>query len=96
MPERTTEHREIAQTVDIADLQSFAYIDPLYAPAAEPEISIPSLGTTAPIDYQVQDGDSVDALAGIFDVSPAAIRSLNNIPAGTEPRPGQSIRIPIR
>ena len=69
---------------------------PEAAPAAEPEISIPSLGTPAPIDYQVQDGDSVEALAGIFDVSPDAIRSLNHIPAGTEPRPGQSIRIPIR
>lgn len=65
-------------------------------PAPAPEIAIPSLGSPAPIDYQVQDGDTVEALAGIFDVSPAAIRSLNNIPAGTEPRPGQSIRIPIR
>lgn len=65
-------------------------------PAPTPEIAIPSLGSPAPIDYQVQDGDSVEALAGIFDVSPDAIRSLNHIPAGTEPRPGQSIRIPIR
>ncbi len=63
---------------------------------ATPEITIPTIGTPAPIDYQVQDGDSIESLAGIFDVSPAAIRSLNNIPAGTEPRPGQSIRIPIR
>ena len=66
------------------------------APESPPEITIPAIGSPAPIDYQVQDGDSIESLAGIFDVSPAAIRSLNNIPAGTEPRPGQSIRIPIR
>lgn len=46
--------------------------------------------------YWTVEGDTVDSIASAFSVDPAVIRDFpfNNVPAGSEPTPGQPILIP--
>ncbi len=56
-------------------------------------VSIPAI-QDKPILYTVVDGDSVDEIAKLFIVSKSEILQLNNLAAGAELKPGQTIRIP--
>ena len=46
------------------------------------------------LDYTVQEGDTVEGIARLFVVRKDDILRVNNIPAGTDVKAGQTIKIP--
>lgn len=63
------------------------------APASEPAPE--GVATQdAMLDYTVQEGDTVEGIARLFVVRKDDILRVNNIPAGTEVKAGQTIKIP--
>ncbi len=48
----------------------------------------------AMLDYTVQDGDTAEGIARLFVVRKDDILRVNSIPAGTDVKPGQKIKIP--
>lgn len=71
-------------------------------PAPVPEVApAPALAAAAAsglqdamLDYNVQDGDTVEGIARLFVVSAEEIRKVNGLAAGAEVAPGQKIKIP--
>ena len=64
---------------------------PEAAPAAP---AVPEAGQEAMLDYTVQDGDTLEGIARLFVVRQDDIRRVNNLPAGTDVKPNQVIKIP--
>ena len=62
------------------------------ASAVVPVESAPPQGQ--PMDYAIQDGDSLDSIAKMFMVSKDDLMRLNGIAEGQDVQPGQKIRIP--
>lgn len=71
-------------------------------PAPVPEVA-PAAPAPAPeaagiqdamLDYNVQEGDTVDGIARLFVVSADEIRKVNGLAAGEEVVPGKTIKIP--
>lgn len=77
---------------------------PAAVPAAAPAVAAAPEAAPAPapegvaqdnlLDYTVQEGDTVDGIARLFVVRKDDILRVNNIPAGTEVKAGQTIKIP--
>lgn len=73
---------------------------PEAAPAVAPAVeqlaapALPGAGQEAMLDYTVQDGDTLEGIARLFVVRQDDIRRVNSIPAGTDVRPNQKIKIP--
>jgi LysM repeat protein len=51
-------------------------------------------GQEAMLDYTVQDGDTAEGIARLFVVRKDDILRVNNVPAGSDVKPGQKIKIP--
>ena len=64
------------------------------APAAPAVPAAPVAGQDAMLDYTVQDGDTAEGIARLFVVNKDDILSVNGIPAGSDVKPGQKIKIP--
>lgn len=78
------------------------------APAAPAPVPVPEAAVAAPVsepapegtaqdamlDYTVQEGDTVEGIARLFVVRKDDILRVNNIPAGTDVKAGQTIKIP--
>ena len=65
------------------------------APEAAPAVpAAPVAGQDAMLDYTVQDGDTAEGIARLFVVNKDDILSVNGIPAGSDVKPGQKIKIP--
>ena len=64
------------------------------APAAPAVPAAPVAGQDAMLDYPVQDGDTAEGIARLFVVNKDDILSVNGIPAGSDVKPGQKIKIP--
>ena len=75
-------------------IESAPVVAPMPAPvtAAPPMVEEEDLSSM--LDYSVQNGDTVDSIARLFVVRADEIRKVNNIPAGTEVKVGQNIKIP--
>jgi len=80
-------------------------IAPLPAPVAVPAALAPVVAPAAPapvvqsdqedmLDYTVQEGDTAEGIARLFVVRKDDILSVNQIPAGSDVKPGQKIKIP--
>jgi LysM repeat protein len=67
---------------------------PVVAPAAPEAAAAPAGSQDAMLDYTVQEGDTVDSIARLFVVLKDDIVRVNNIPAGTDVKAGQKIKIP--
>mgnify|MGYP003589427530 CR=1 FL=1 len=77
---------------------------PAAAPAAAPAVAAAPEAAPAPapegtaqdamLDYTVQEGDTVEGIARLFVVRKDDILRVNNIPAGTDVKAGQTIKIP--
>ena len=67
---------------------------PEVAPAPAPAAAAASGLQDAMLDYNVQDGDTVEGIARLFVVSAEEIRKVNGLAAGAEVAPGQKIKIP--
>ncbi len=67
---------------------------PAVAPAAAPAVSAPVEGQEAMLDYTVQDGDTAEGIARLFVVRKDDILRVNGIPAGSDVKAGQKIKIP--
>ena len=75
-------------------------------PAPVPEAAAPAAAVAAPaaapapesqdamLDYTVQDGDTAEGIARLFVVRKDDILRVNNIPAGSDVKAGQKIKIP--
>ena len=68
---------------------------PAVTPPSAPAPAPAGGGASNPIRYPVSQGESVESIAKAFLVTPEAILKLNNLPAGAELKPGQTILIPI-
>ena len=64
------------------------------APAVAPAVSAPVEGQEAMLDYTVQDGDTAEGIARLFVVRKDDILRVNGIPAGSDVKAGQKIKIP--
>ncbi len=78
-------------------------IAPVPAPVPPPAISAPAVSPAAPVvvedqeamlDYTVQEGDTAEGIARLFVVRKADILRVNQIPAGSDVKAGQKIKIP--
>lgn len=67
---------------------------PEVVPAPAPEAAAASGLQDTMLDYNVQDGDTVEGIARLFVVSADEIRKVNGLAAGAEVAPGQKIKIP--
>jgi LysM repeat protein len=70
---------------------------PLPAPVPEEaamEPPTPSADQESMLDYTVQEGDTAEGIARLFVVRKDDILRENNIPAGSDVKPGQKIKIP--
>ncbi len=64
------------------------------APAAASATAAPAPSQDAMLDYTVQEGDTAEGIARLFVVNKDDILKVNNIPAGSDVKPGQKIKIP--
>lgn len=64
------------------------------APVPAPAPAVSSLEQDAMLDYTVQEGDTAEGIARLFVVRKDDILRVNNIPAGSDVKPGQKIKIP--
>ena len=64
------------------------------APEAAPAMAAPAPSQDAMLDYTVQEGDTAEGIARLFVVSKDDILKVNNIPAGSDVKPGKTIKIP--
>ena len=67
---------------------------PAAAPAPDPEAAPASGFQDAMLDYNVQEGDTVEGIARLFVVSADEIRKVNGLAAGEEVVPNKTIKIP--
>ncbi len=67
---------------------------PEVAPAAAPEAAPASGFQDAMLDYNVQEGDTVEGIARLFVVSADEIRKVNGLAPGAEVVPNKTIKIP--
>ena len=67
---------------------------PEVAPAPAPEAAVASGFQDAMLDYNVQEGDTVEGIARLFVVSADEIRKVNGLAAGEEVVPNKTIKIP--
>ncbi len=67
---------------------------PAAAPAPEAAAPAAPESQDAMLDYTVQDGDTAEGIARLFVVSKDDILRVNSIPAGSDVKPGQKIKIP--
>ena len=67
---------------------------PEVAPAPAPEAAVASGFQDAMLDYNVQDGDTVEGIARLFVVSADEIRKVNGLAPGAEVVPNKTIKIP--
>lgn len=73
-------------------------VAPLPAPVPE-AVAVPAAPALAAsqealLDYTVQEGDTAEGIARLFVVRQDDILRVNNIPAGSDVKPGQKIKIP--
>ncbi len=66
------------------------------APAPAPVVNTPVVqeDQEAMLDYTVQEGDTAEGIARLFVVRKVDILRVNQIPAGSDVKPGQKIKIP--
>lgn len=71
-------------------------VDPLPTPVPEANAVVAPApeGQEAMLDYTVQDGDTAEGIARLFVVRKDDILRVNNVPAGSDVKPGQKIKIP--
>lgn len=67
---------------------------PEVAPAPAPEAAAASGFQDAMLDYNVQEGDTVEGIARLFVVSADEIRKVNGLAPGAEVVPNKTIKIP--
>ena len=67
---------------------------PEVAPAPAPEAAVASGAQDAMLDYNVQEGDTVEGIARLFVVSADEIRKVNGLAPGAEVVPNKTIKIP--
>lgn len=67
---------------------------PEVAPAPAPEAAVASGVQDAMLDYNVQEGDTVEGIARLFVVSADEIRKVNGLAPGAEVVPNKTIKIP--
>ena len=67
---------------------------PEVAPAPAPEAAVASGFQDAMLDYNVQEGDTVEGIARLFVVSADEIRKVNGLAPGAEVVPNKTIKIP--
>jgi len=87
----------------VEEKKSEVKIAPLPAPVPAPAITAPAIAAPTPVviedqeamlDYTVQDGDTAEGIARLFVVRKVDILRVNQIPAGSDVKPGQKIKIP--
>lgn len=66
---------------------------PAVAPAVQ-EAPVSDLEQEAMLDYTVQEGDTAESIARLFVVRKDDILRVNSVPAGSDVKPGQKIKIP--
>ena len=71
-----------------------AAVVPAVAPAPAPEAAPASGAQDAMLDYNVQEGDTIEGIARLFVVSADEIRKVNGLAAGEEVAPNKTIKIP--
>jgi len=64
---------------------------PRPSPVSEPAEAV----APSPLQYTVQEGDTLETIAASFSVSVESLRRLNNLSPDAEVRSGQRIRIPL-
>lgn len=70
--------------------------DAVTAPPAPPAPEAPALtGGPKPISYPVSAGETVETIAKAFLISPESVRALNNLAPDAQPKPGQTLLVPI-
>ena len=84
----------VAAITASASSAAFAQAAAPAAPAAPAVPAAPVAGQDAMLDYTVQDGDTAEGIARLFVVNKDDILSVNGIPAGSDVKPGQKIKIP--
>ena len=71
-----------------------AAVVPAVAPAPAPEAAPASGAQDAMLDYNVQEGDTIEGIARLFVVSADEIRKVNGLAPGAEVVPNKTIKIP--
>jgi LysM repeat protein len=69
-------------------------VAPLPAPVVEAPVPVVQENQEAMLDYTVQEGDTAEGIARLFVVRKDDILRVNQIPAGSDVKPGQKIKIP--
>ena len=87
---------EKKKPIKIAPLPAPVAVAAAPVPVVEPAVSAPVVqgDQEEMLDYTVQDGDTAEGIARLFVIRKDDILNVNQIPAGSDVKPGQKIKIP--